>query len=531
MGILVNEIRLPLDEPERQAVREALRRLGLRRDDTAAARVVRRAVDARRKDRITLVYSVLVELPEGEGAITARSGTPDVRLLEKQPYSPVIGTGKLSRPPVIAGFGPAGMLAGLLLAQNGYRPVILERGARVDVRTERVERFFKSGELDPRSNVQFGEGGAGTFSDGKLTTRIGDPRCEVVLRAFVEAGAPDRILTDAKPHIGTDVLRRVVASLREKILSLGGSVLFESELTDIAVQNGSLTSVRVNHEYDIETSALILAVGHSARDTRERLLSRGLVMEPKPFSVGVRIEHLQSEIDAALYGSFAGHPALRAAEYQLSHREGERGVYTFCMCPGGSVVAAASEAGGVVTNGMSLSARDGVNANSALVVSVGPEDYGRGPLDGQEFQRKLERAAFLSGGGGYLAPCSLAGDFLEGRTSSRFGRVKPTYEPGTAFADLSALLPSGVTKMLKTGLSRFERKLPGFGATDALLTGVETRTSSPVRMPRDGELMAPGLRGLYPCGEGAGWAGGIMSAGVDGLRVAEKSMEAYAPLG
>ena len=396
-----------------------------------------------------------------------------------------------------------------------------------------MDRFRLTGELDPESNIQFGEGGAGTFSDGKLNTGIKDPRCRFVLEQLARAGAPDSILWQAKPHVGTDRLRLAVKGLREEIQRLGGRVLFGWRVTDLLTEGGALRGLRVatpEGERELECAFAILAIGHSARDTLEMLCRRGLRMEQKPFAVGVRIEHPRRMIDEARYGRFAGHPALGAADYKLSCRPaGGRGVYTFCMCPGGVVVPAASEPGGVVVNGMSEYARDAANSNSALLVGVGPEDYGDPhPLAGVAFQRRLEQAAFRLGGGGYRAPAQLAGDFLRGRASSALGEVEPSYRPGTTLCDLRECLPGFVADSLRAALPALGRQLPGFDRYDAVLTGVESRSSSPVRLLRGADGCSS-LPGLYPCGEGAGYAGGIVSAAVDGIRCAEWAIAGLFP--
>lgn len=529
MAIIMNNIRASLKENEDDVINKALSRIHKKRGDALKAYIMKSSVDARHRNSLCLVYSVGIELAGGEAEAVAAAGDPNVRLREKTVYAPPCGSGPLRSRPVIVGFGPAGMFAGLLLAKNGYRPLIVERGAPVDDRVTAVDSFFCGGALDTRTNVQFGEGGAGTFSDGKLTTRIGDPRCETVIDEFIKNGAPESIKRMAKPHIGTDNLRLVVKNIRNKIISLGGEIRFNTALSGIGVKDGRVTSVFLDGE-KLAADVVLLAIGHSARDTFDMLLKTGVRLEPKPFSVGVRIEHLQSEIDKAMYGKLAGHPALPRGEYQLSFRQGERAVYTFCMCPGGSVVAAASEHGGVVTNGMSLYKRDGKNANSALVVSVSPADYGSGPLDGVRFQQHLETAAFSAGGSSYRAPCQSVGDFLADSGSFHMGRVEPTYPIGVTPYNLNALFPQYVTNMLRSGLLVFDKKLQGFAAKDAVMTGVETRTSSPVRITRQETFEATNVSGLYPAGEGAGYAGGIMSAAVDGLRTAEAIMARYAPL-
>ena len=532
MPIILSEVRTGLDEPEQAALDQAARLLALPTGSGARLAVSRVSLDARRQDRIRLIYSVRADLPEGEEELArlaaARLGANRVRYTKTQLPFFEKGTAALPGPVVIAGFGPAGMFAALTLAEQGYRPVVLERGADMDRRVTAVRAFWEQGAFSSGTNVQFGEGGAGTFSDGKLTTRISDSRCEYVLRRLVEFGAPEEILIKAKPHIGTDRLRDVVKALRRRVEALGGQVLFDTRLDGLLLREGRVCAVRTS-EGELPASTVVLAVGHSARDTFSMLAGLGIAMEAKPFSVGARIEHLQSGIDRGLYGKHAGHPRLPKGEYQLSWREGERGVYTFCMCPGGVVVPAASEEQGVVTNGMSVFARDGQNANSALVVSVSPADFGTGPLDGVAFQQELERRAYRLGAGAYRAPAQDVGSFLEGRPGLRPGRVEPSYMRGVTGADFGALYPAPVLRMMQQGLRRFERKLPGFAAPDAVLTGPETRTSSPVRILRGEGCESPALPGLYPCGEGAGYAGGIMSAAVDGIRVAQEIMKKYRP--
>lgn len=532
MPVIVSNIRLPLESDDEEAAIAALHKLGLTNNNADKTYIVKVSPDLRHRANPALVYTVGIELrnAEAERRAVANAASHSVTLREHTVFSPVRGAEVMSGRPVIAGFGPAGMFAGLLLSHMGYRPIIIERGRDVDSRTADVAGFWRSGVLDTESNVQFGEGGAGTFSDGKLMTRINDPLCDMVLDQFVRHGAPESVKRVAKPHIGTDKLRLIVKSIREDIIDHGGEVRFCTKLCGIRAASGKLNAVKITSpgcgEELIETQALILAIGHSARDTFTMLADYGFLMVPKPFSVGVRIEHLQSDIDRALYGSLAGHPKLPRGEYQLSLREGGRAVYTFCMCPGGTVVAAASESGGVVTNGMSDSSRSGRNANSALAVSV---DAFSTPLGGVDFQRSLERTAYGAGNGSYKAPFTTVGDFLGGGVSGHTGRVEPTYPAGVTQADLSKILPLYVTEMLKTGIRAFDKRLHGFADPDALLTGVETRTSSPVRIERDGNRMAVGFQGVYPAGEGAGYAGGIVSAAVDGLHTAAAVIERFAP--
>jgi len=432
--------------------------------------------------------------------------------------------------PVIVGTGPAGLFAGLLLAEAGFRPILLERGDRLEDRVRAVARFWASGDLDPESNVQFGEGGAGTFSDGKLTTRIQDPRCAFVLDAMIRAGAPEEIAWSWQPHVGTDRLREVVRNLRERLVGLGAEVRFRHRVTDLVVEGNRVRGVVVSGGDAIPCEALVVAPGHSARDTFAMLAGKGLDLQAKPFAAGVRIEHLQETIDRARWHGLAGHPALGPASYALSWQAPSgRGCYTFCMCPGGQVVAACSEAGGLVTNGMSLHARNGPNGNAALVVQVRVEDFEAPTWTGAvAFQRRLERAALEAGGGGHRAPAQRVGDFLARRPSSGFGKVRPTFSRGVQPSSLDEVLPRWLADHLRQAIPEMDRRMRGFGDPDAVLTAVETRTSSPVRIPRDDDGESS-LRGLFPAGEGAGWAGGIVSAAVDGIRVAETILRRFRP--
>ena len=448
------------------------------------------------------------------------------------PYTPyrytVPAVPRLVRRPLVVGCGPAGLFAALILAQAGQAPLLIDRGRDVAAREADVRAFWATGVLDPESNVQFGAGGAGAFSDGKLNTGTKDPRIRFVLEAFVRCGAPAQILTDAKPHVGTDRLHIAIAALLDRIRALGGEVRFETCLRDLTIADGRVQAAELagpgGDAYRETADAVILAIGHSARDTFAWLHGRGVRMAPKAFSVGVRIEHRQDWLNRAQYGRFAGHPALGAADYKLAmHTADGRGVYTFCMCPGGEVVAAASEIGGVVTNGMSAFARDRENANAAVLVGVTPSDFGSDdPLAGVAFQRRLERAAFAAGGGAYRAPAQLVGDFLAGVPSVGFGAVAPSYSRGAVPSDLARCLPGTVTAALRDGLRHMDQALRGFANPEAVMTGVETRSSSPVRMLRGETCEAVGIAGLYPCGEGAGYAGGITSAAVDGIRCAER---------
>jgi uncharacterized FAD-dependent dehydrogenase len=520
--ILVRNLRLEPGEDFSALLPRAAAKLKVHPGDIKELRPVKRSLDARRKGDIHYVVSAAVKLAGGEARAAARAKSPDVSPYEEYRYD--IPAVKTDERPVIAGFGPAGMFAALVLARSGARPIVLERGPDAKTRFEKIEAFRRGGAFDPECNVQFGEGGAGTFSDGKLNTGIHDERLEWMLRQFYEHGAPESVLYDAKPHIGTDVLVDVVRNIRADVIENGGEVRFCHRLTGLATAENRLTGVQVSSpegEYVLPCGQLILAVGHSARDTFEMLHSMGVPMEPKPFSMGVRIEHRQTDVDLAQYGRARG--GLPPADYALNVRlpDGES-AYTFCMCPGGEVFAAASETGGVVTNGMSYSARDGENSNSALLVTLKPEDFpDRSVLGGMYWQREIERRAFEYGGGNYFAPAQLCGDFLRRVPSAGQGSVTPSYRPGVRWGELDAVLPEKLTGVLREALPELGKKLRGFDAPDAVLTAPETRSSSPVRILRDGERVSAGLAGLYPCGEGAGYAGGISSAAVDGMRCAE----------
>ncbi len=492
--------------------------------DLRNLQILRRSVDAR--EDVVLTYTLAVGL-ENEPAALRRCRNRKISRWEPSPaYRLPEPLPSPEQPPVVAGAGPAGLFAALVLAEAGQRPVLLERGRPVEARRADVERFWSTGELDPASNVQFGEGGAGAFSDGKLSTGTKDLRHRFILERLVSCGAPPDILVDAKPHVGTDYLYKVLQNLRRELTALGADIRFETRLEDLRVENGELTGVELSGPAGRETipcRRLILCPGHSARDTFEMLHRRGVPMEAKPFAVGVRIEHRQADCDAAQYRQYAGHPGLPASTYKLScHLPSGRGVFSFCVCPGGEVVAAASEEERVVTNGMSEFARDRENINGAVLVNVTPEDFGWGrfPLAGVEFQRRLEAAAYTLGGGGYRAPAQRVEDFLTRRPSTGPGRVRPSYRPGVTWTDLHGCLPPFVAEALEEALPILGRKLRGYDAPDAVLTAVESRSSSPVRIPRgpDGQSA---LRGLYPCGEGAGYAGGILSAAADGMRAAE----------
>ena len=531
IGFLMNGISLSPDEDESEACSVAateLRRAGI---NPARLRfhICKRSVDARKKDRVQLVYSVAVKGAEGNGVTLPTRCRYNVSPLYKTEMDITRGSESVQAPPLVVGMGPAGLFCALFLAENGYAPILIDRGDGIRERCAAYDRFVREGVLDPESNIQFGAGGAGTFSDGKLLTRINDPFTGYVLQRFVEFGAPEDILISAKPHIGTDLLLGIVERMLDRIAELGGSVRFRCRLDGIReLPDGELLAKTTCG--DIRASSLVLAPGHSARDTYAMLMREGYAVEPKPFSVGVRIEHLQSDIDRALYGSYAGHPRLGRGEYHLSDTTSGRGVYTFCMCPGGQVVAAASEEGGVVVNGMSRYARDGRNANSAVCVSVRPEDCGNTPESAIDFVRRLERNAFAEGGKDYYAPMQRVDDFLEGRSGGEPTDVLPTYRDGCVRpTSLDRILPSFVCEELRRGLRSFDRKLSGFASPSAILSGVETRTSSPVRLLRTEEMTALGHGRIYPCGEGAGYAGGITSAAVDGIRVARQVICRYAP--
>lgn len=532
VGILIHGISLSPDQDESEACLIAateMKRAGI---NPARLRfdIYKRSVDARKKDRIRLVYSVAVR-GAGASAVLAKTKLRyTVSVLEERQMEFSEGTEFMTYPPLVVGMGPAGLFCALLLAERGYCPIIIDRGDSVAERCKKHQEFVRYGILDTESNIQFGAGGAGTFSDGKLLTRVNDPRISYVLRRFCDFGAPEEILIAAKPHIGTDLLTGIVDRMLTRIKELGGQVLYRCRLDEIKEQPDG-TVIAVTTQGEIQCSSLVLAPGHSARDTYDMLMRCGYCVEAKPFSVGVRIEHLQTEIDGALYGQYAGHPRLGRGEYHLSDTSSGRGVYTFCMCPGGQVVAAASEEGGVVVNGMSRYARDGKNANSAVCVSVRPEDYGATPDAAIAFQQKLERAAFLEGGSDYCAPIQTVGDFLAGRFGNEPTTVQPTYRDGRAkLASLDRVLPSFVCDELRLGLRSFDRKINGFACSEAILSGVETRTSAPVRILRNENLTALGHASIYPCGEGAGYAGGITSAALDGLRVAQIVIERYAPI-
>ena len=529
-SFLVSSVSAPFDAPEAEILRIAKTKMKHLCSTVTGLhfRLYKKSLDARKKTDIRQVCTVLVTANEPIAYDAARFAAANVRpFVEEQPIV-LKGAEPLVAPPLVVGMGPAGLFAALLLAEEGYAPIIIDRGDDVATRAAAIERFAAGGVLDTESNIQFGAGGAGTFSDGKLVTRIGDPLCHYIFSRLVEFGAPRDILTKAKPHIGTDILRVVVDAVLARIEALGGRVCYRTRLLDFTEERGGIRAVTSAGE--IFAGTMLLATGHSARDTFKLLLDKGFMLEKKPFSVGVRIEHLRADIERALYGDFAGHPMLGAAEYALSDTRG-RGVYTFCMCPGGEVVTAASEAGGVVVNGMSYHARDGKNSNAAVAVSVLPDDLDSAMDAGIAFQRLIEQNAFAAGGGDYSAPVQTVGDFLGTHQGTAPSRVLPTYGGGRVrVADLRAVLPEFVTKTLGEGLCSFDKKIQGFAAPDAVLTGVESRTSSPLRILRGEARTAIGHAAVYPVGEGAGYAGGITSAAIDGLRSALAVMARFAPV-
>jgi len=533
----ITELRLPLDHPA-DALRPAIvARLGVTDAALTDFSIFKRSYDARKKSAIQLIYTIDCLLADEASVLARLQGQPHIRPTPDTSYHFVgHASAAPARRPLVVGFGPCGIFAALILAQMGLRPIVLERGKEVRERTKDTWGLWRKNVLNPESNVQFGEGGAGTFSDGKLWSQISDPRhlTRKVLSEFVKAGAPEEILYVAKPHIGTFRLVGMVEKMRADIEALGGEIRFEQRVTDVLIEGGAIHGVTLASGEQLAADHVVLALGHSARDTFEMLHARGVFMEPKPFSIGFRIEHPQSIIDKARFGPNAGNAILGAADYKLVHHaQNGRSVYSFCMCPGGTVVAATSEAGRVVTNGMSQYSRNERNANAGIVVGIAPQDYRQdgkhdgpvSPLDGIAFQRFWESRAFELGGGTYEAPGQLVGDFIKGQTSCAFGSVLPSYKPGVRLTDLgqrgNAALPDYAIDAVREALPAFERQIKGFNLPDAVLTGVETRTSSPLRTTRGRDFQSLNVRGLYPAGEGAGYAGGIMSAGVDGIEVAE----------
>lgn len=527
MSIRINNIFLDLDEPEDNLKIKVAKKLRISLEEITDYRIVKEAIDARKKDSIKFNYSIEVKC-KGEEKLIKKLKDKDLLFQDTEEAMDIaFGSKPMINRPLIVGMGPAGLFAGLIMAKNGYRPIIIERGEPIEGRTNTVNSFWETGKLNVESNVQFGEGGAGTFSDGKLTTRIKDKRCDYILQELVKAGAPQEIIYMGKPHIGTDILKKVVINIRKQIIAYGGEVRFNSRLDSLIVKDGSLRAALVNGE-EIPCENLLLAIGHSSRDTYTMLKDIGVKLTPKAFAIGVRVEHARALIDENQYGKFAQHPKLRSANYRLTHtsERTKRAVYSFCMCPGGEVVAAASEEGRLVVNGMSYYKRNLDNSNSAIVVTVNPGDFeNNSPLSGMDFQRHYEKLAYDLGGGGYIAPVQLVQDFLEDRRSKALGSVIPSYRPGYELTEMKKCLPEFVVDTLKEGFVSFDRKIKGFASSGAVITGIETRTSAPVRIERNDKLESVDIKGLFPAGEGAGFAGGIISAAVDGVKCAESIMK------
>lgn len=530
--IRVPEIKLTIHEDEIVIKDKIIQKLKLKPNDLISYSIYKQSVDARKKDMLYFIYTVDVIVQDEESVLKRIKNIQAIKNNEDEYKQVESGSQILSHRPIVIGSGPCGLFTALILAQRGYNPLVLERGKKVDERAKDVDLFWREGILNPNSNVQFGEGGAGTFSDGKLTTQIKNSRCRKVLQEFVKAGAPEEILYKQKPHVGTDILRGVVTNMRDTIISLGGEFRFNSIVTNIVtdsiMNNNVVSGVTINEKEFIPADVVILAIGHSSRDTFEMLYENNVEIIQKSFSIGVRIEHPQKLVNNAQYGKFAEHPRVGAAEYKLSHRaKNGRGVYTFCMCPGGMVVGASSEQGGIVTNGMSEHSRDQENANSALLVNIGPEDYKSShPLAGMYLQREYEQKAFKLVGGTYNAPAQLVGDFMKGTPSIGPGKIKPSYLPNVTWTNLANCLPDYAVEAIKEGIITFNNKLKGFSDPNAVMTGPETRSSSPIRIQRDSNYES-NIKGLYPAGEGAGYAGGITSAAVDGIQVAEAIISAY----
>lgn len=524
MPVIISGIKTPLDANKDSIYSKALKAASLRISDIRKIEIHKTSIDARDRSNIRLVHSVFLELCDSEREKELCNKNKYASYCENFVFSPILKKGNENKRVAVIGFGPAGMFSALVLAESGIKPIVIERGEPIEKRVSSVDTFINGGAFNEISNIQFGEGGAGTFSDGKLTSRIKDRLCRYVLKRFVEFGAPEEILTKAKAHIGTDNLRSIVKAIRERILSLGGEIYFETKLEDFTFKNGLVTEIKTNR-FSMQVDDVILAIGHSARDTFEMLMRKNIILSSKPFSVGVRIEHKQKDVDFSLYGENAENPLLPKGEYQLSKRNKDgRAVYTFCMCPGGYVVPASSEEKTVVTNGMSEFSRNGENANSALVVSVSSRDYGDKPLDGIYFQREIETRAYKLAVEDYSAPATTVEGFLS-REPSIKSDIKGTYSRGLRAVELRDLFPSFVTDMLEVGLDDFSKKMKCFGNGNAILTAPETRTSSPVRITRTESFHSLSCENLYPCGEGAGYAGGIMSAAVDGIKAAVQIIE------
>lgn len=534
MKVRVRDLRLALDKEEAELKPMAASKLGISAEDIISLRLVKKAVDARRR-AVYFSYTVDVEISSQVEISAELLEKPEISIVEEKTPEPLAaGPDRLESAPIIVGSGPAGLFCALLLARRGYKPVVIEQGQDIDNRVAAVEKFWAGGPLDEYSNTQFGEGGAGTFSDGKLTTRIGDERVDYVLQTFAQFGADPEILYLKKPHVGTDVIRQIVKRVRQEIIELGGEFYFSARMTDINVNHQSLKSIIINNEIELDCSILVLAVGNSAREVYKLLDAKGIRLLPKSFAVGLRIEHPQQTIDKIQYGDLAGHPRLPAADYHLTYQDRSTGrsLYTFCMCPGGAVIAASSSPGELVTNGMSYFKRDSGIANSALVVTVSPADWDNEVLGGIRMQQELEQRAFKLGGENYSAPAQYLKDFLQYQTSNSMVGSLASYTPGINPANLWQLLPQEIAEVMRRGLLVFGRKADGFVCDEAVLTGVETRTSAPLRIERDQSLCSVSAEGVYPCGEGAGYAGGIVSAAVDGLKVAEKIISSYqSPLG
>ncbi|MBR2715871.1 MAG: hypothetical protein IKB73_06685 [Ruminococcus sp.] len=525
--IRINNLKLKLSYTDDDIKNAVAKELRISKENIENVSLFRRSIDARHKNDIHFISTIDVTVNKNENAVISKSKSKNVSITDEYKYI-LPYTKDLKQRPIVVGFGPAGMFSALILAQAGQKPIVIERGDNVDERTKKVDKLWNDAVLDTKSNVQFGEGGAGTFSDGKLNTGTKDSRARNVLMEFVKHGAPKEILYNAKPHIGTDKLRNTVKSLRKEIIRLGGEVRFNTKLVGINRNGSTVSGIIVESDKGskeiIESDNVVLAIGHSARDTFEMLNTLNLFMEQKPFAIGARIEHLRENIDKAQYGNFYNNEHLGAADYKMNIRATNgRGVYTFCMCPGGMVVAAQSEENTVVTNGMSNFKRDNINSNAALLVNVFPSDFGsEDVLSGVEYQRKIEKAAFFCGGGNYKAPIQKVGDFLKNKKSVSFGEVLPSYRPSVNFAKTDDYLPEYICDAMREGIIKMDKKLRGFAHPDALLTGAETRSSSPIRIKRGDTLESVSLKGLYPCGEGAGYAGGIISAAVDGIKCAEQ---------